>query len=284
MRVGAKTKARAGLRTLKASLALFRIQTAMALQYRMAALVNSSIGIFWALIEATVYTVFYHYADNRDAAIALSLPQMISYIWLNQVIWGFLSFDIDGDIRNKINNGDVGVELCRPLGLYAHWFARSSAGRMGRSLWRSLAITAAGLAMPLSYRLSGPASASGLLLFLLTATSGFLLASSYQMLMTSVRLGITWGEGPTFILQMVAAVLSGGYLPLQLWPDFMQKFLLWQPFAGLMDLPIRLYVGSMRPEEAPIVLAAQAGWMAVFLAAGMLVMKRKLGGIIVQGG
>jgi len=127
-----KTKTRIGLQTLKACLALFRIQTAVALQYRVAALVNSSTGIFWALIEATVYTVFYKYAANRGAAIPLSLSQMMSYIWLNQAIWSFMLFDIDGDIRMKISNGDVGVELCRPLELYSHWFARGSAERAGK--------------------------------------------------------------------------------------------------------------------------------------------------------
>ena len=272
------------VRVFRACLALFRIQAAESLQYRAAALINSSIGIFWALIEITVYTVFYQFDDNRNAGIALSLRQMISYIWLNQVMWGFLSFDIDGDIRNKINNGDVGVELCHPLGLYSHWFAKSSAGRAGRSGWRALIIAASGLVMPVSYRLSGPASAAGLLLFLITAVSGFLLASSYQMLITSVRLGITCGEGPTYILQMLGYILTGGYLPLQLWPDFMQKFLYFQPFAGSMDLPIRLYAGSMPPEGAISVLMIQFCWTTIFIFMGLLIIRRKITGIIVQGG
>ena len=272
------------MKLFKACFALFRIQTAESLQYRMAALINSSIGIFWALIEVTVYTVFYKFADNRNAVIALSLRQMISYVWLNQILWSFLSFDIDGDIRNRINNGDVGVELCRPMGLYSHWFAKSSAGRVGRAGWRALITVAAGLLMPVSYKLSGPASASGFLLFLITSVSGFLLASSYQMLMTSVRLGITWGEGPTYILQMIGYILTGGYLPLQLWPDFLQKFLFWQPFAGSMDLPIRLYVGSMAPEGALSVLAVQFCWTAVFIFTGRIVIRYRIAGIIVQGG
>jgi len=271
------------MRSLRACLALFRIRTAEVLQYRAAALVNSSVGIFWALIEIVVYTVFYRFADNRNADIALSLPQMASYIWLNQSLWAFAAMNIDGDILNRIKNGDVGVELCRPLDLYFHWFARSSAGRAGGA-WRGLILIAAGLAAPAAYRLSGPASAAGFLLFLAAAVCGFLLTSAYQMLMTAVRLGISWGDGPTYMLLLLSGVLSGAYLPLQLWPDFMQKFLYFQPFAGLIDLPLRLYVGSMAPSGALGALAVQTCWTAAFILAGRLVMRRKIRNIVVQGG
>jgi len=69
-------------RSAKACLSLLRLRTAEALQYRMAALASASAstGIFWVLIEITVFTIFYTHGANRNTDIALSLPQMITYL------------------------------------------------------------------------------------------------------------------------------------------------------------------------------------------------------------
>jgi ABC-2 type transport system permease protein len=272
------------IKSLKACFSLFCLKTAEALQYRMAALAGASTSFFWALIEITVYSVFYRYASNHETAIALSFRQMVSYIWLCQFLFGMQPLNISGEILKKITDGGVGVELCRPLDLYFHWFAKSAAERLGGFWWRAVLTLVIGLLMPGGYGLSGPASPAGLLLFLAASVSAFLLCASYGMLMTAVRLGITWGEGPTYMLMLLGTVLSGGYLPLQLWPDFLQKVLYYQPFAGWLDLPVRLYIGTMAPVEGVGVFLLQLGWTAVFILAGRLILRRKLRNVTIQGG
>jgi ABC-2 type transport system permease protein len=269
--------------SLKAGLALFRLRTLESLQYRAAALASGSISVFWALIEITVYSVFYAHGENRGAALGLTLGQLVSYIWIGQALIGLQTMSIDGEILTKIQNGDVGIELCRPLDLYIHWFSKIAAGRLS-NWWRMIITVMVGLLMPAAYRLSPPASLLGFLLFFCSLASAFFLCTAYGMLMTVVRLGITWGEGPTYILMLISGVLSGGYLPLQLWPDFLQPFLFFQPFAGYLDIPTRLYVGSMPPGEAPYAILIQLVWTGIFIVWGKLLLQKKLKNIIVQGG
>ncbi len=270
--------------SLKAGLSLLRIRTAEALQYRMAALAGASIGVFWGLIEITVYTVFYKHAANADGQIPLTLPQMISYIWINQALWAFFTFNIDPGIRQSITDGNVGIELCRPMDLYIHWYAKTAAGSLGGAFWRCVLTVIVSALLPGAYRLSAPASAAGLLLFFCALISAFLLGVSFNMLATAIRLGITWGEGPTNMLILVGIVLTGGCLPLQMWPDALQKVLLLQPFAGLVDIPARLYIGSMPPRDAVWAIALQLGWTAVFVLLGRIILRGRLKGIIIQGG
>ncbi|MDR1669946.1 MAG: hypothetical protein LBR76_08315 [Oscillospiraceae bacterium] len=270
-------------RTLRACLSLFRIRAAESLQYRLAALSGAVVSIVWTLIEVTVYIVFYTYAEGR-ANFSLTLGQVIAYSWVKELLYALLVFNIDDEIRGKIISGDVGVELCRPLDLYWHWFAKSSAGRVGTLTFRSGAVLLAGILIPGQYGMTLPASLPGFLLFLLSVGCAFLLCSAFGALVSAVRLGITWGDGPTYMLILLGHVLSGGYLPLQLWPDFIQTALLYQPFAGMIDIPARLYVGSAAPAEAVPFLLVQIGWSAVFVAVGRLVMSRRLKNVIVQGG
>lgn len=271
----------------RAFLSLFRIKAAEGLQYRVAALAGAATSVFWCLIEITVYTVFFTYGSRAalpETAGGMTLPQMVTYAWLAQLLFLMQPMSIDGDIQRKIESGDVGIELCRPLPLYLHWLAKSAAARLTPLIWRGSAVLLAGLLMPAAYRLGPPASLTGFLCALLSAGSAFLLCSAFAGLIAAVRLNVTWGNGPTFTLMLLSSVLSGAYLPLQLWPDFLQGFLLFQPFAGYLDIPLRLYLGAMAPAALPGALLLQLAWTAAFLAGGWLLTEKRLRNIVVQGG
>ncbi len=270
-------------RTLRACLSLFRIRFAQGLQYRAAALANASIALFWALLEILVYSVFYTHGNYRQNT-PMTLGQVISYVWLAQAMLSFANISLDGELRGKITSGDVALELCRPLDFYWHWFAKTMAGRQGDYALRALLTLLVGLLMPAALRLSGPASLGGFLLFWLSIISAFLLCGAYTMLMAAMRLGITWGDGPTNMLMLLASIMSGAFLPLQLWPDVIQKALLLQPFAGMIDIPLRLYLGTMPIDQAMPAIGLQLIWTAVFILAGRLLTRKRLADIIVQGG
>jgi ABC-2 type transport system permease protein len=270
---------------LKACLSIFRIQLAQSLQYRLAGLSSASISIFWALIEIVVFTVFYEHAQGSAARMnGLSLSQVISYVWIAQFLVPLQPMSVDGDILSQITSGNVGIALCRPLSLYWQWFAHTAAGRLGGFWMRGILTVLAGFLIPGSMRLSPPSSFAGLWMFIFSAAGAFLLCTAYGMLITAVRLNITWGEGPTYMLLLISGVLSGGYLPLQLWPDALQKLLLYQPFAGYLDIPVRLYVGSMSWTQGIGAFFIQLSWTLAFILAGKALMGHKLKTLIVQGG
>ena len=77
-------------KTWRAYPAIFRIQLLEAIQYRAAGLAGAATSIFWALIEITVYTVFFTYADKASmpgVSNGMSLSQVISYTWLGQFLF-----------------------------------------------------------------------------------------------------------------------------------------------------------------------------------------------------
>ena len=274
------------MKTLSVSLAFFRMKAAQGMQYRAAGLSGAATGTLWCLIEIAVYTAFYRYAQNRDAvsAAALTLPQMVTYSWIGQALFSLLPHGPDGDILQKIRSGDVALELCRPLDLYAHWFTRAAAGKVAPFVWRGIPILLAGIFMPFGWGVSAPASPAHFLLFLLSCVSMLLLSLSFNTLVAAVRMSISWGDGPMYLMTLIPMVLSGGYLPLQLWPAALQKALLLQPFAGLMDIPLRLYLGTLPLHEAVLAITLQLLWCAVFVLLGRMGMRKRLGSIVVQGG
>lgn len=272
--------------SLKACYSLFRIKTSESFQYRMAGFAGATTSIFYAIIEILVYSTFYHYAENKGGGLfaALNLKQVVTYIWLAQYFFLMQPMNLDTEILGKITSGDVGIELCRPLDLYSHWFAKGAAGRLSPLIWRGSAVLLAGVLMPSSYRMSPPSSLLNMLLMLISVFSAFLLCTAYGMLACAIRLNVNWGEGPVYMLLLAGGVLSGSYLPLQLWPDFMQKFLLLQPFAGYLDIPARFYLGTLNKSDGLWAIGLQFFWIVVFVMAGRLLMARRLKKVVVQGG
>ena len=111
-----------------------------------------------------------------------------------------------------------------------------------------------------------------------------LLCVAFVMLIMAVRVGLTWGEGPVWIFIIIGGLLSGNYLPLPLWPDFMQRALMLQPFAGLMDIPFRLYIGAILPGDAIGAIGLQLLWAAAIVVLGKALLNRRISHLIVQGG
>ncbi len=263
-------------------LALFRIKTLESFQYRVAAFAGASTSIVWGLIEITVLTVFFTHSQGFHATLTLS--QAVTYVWLAQFMHLMQPYSLDNEILKKIQNGDVAMELCRPLDLYGHWFARMMASRVSPLCFRGLPILLFALILPLPLRIQGPFSFVSLLFSLLSFVSALFLCTTFGTFVCIVRMNISYGDGPTNMLMVLGGVLSGSYLPLQLWPDSWQTFLTFQPFAGYLDLPLQLYLGTRAYEKTPQVLLIQWFWIAVFFLAGKLLLRKRLQSIIVQGG
>ena len=276
-------------RTIKASLSLFKIRATEGLQYRFAAFSGATVSTFWALIEVVILIVFFEHGNSVEGSVnGLSLTQGVSYIWLGQLLVMLQIPCIDGDLMGKITSGDIGIELCRPLDLYWHWYARSAAGKVNAFILRGGMVIICGTVISLlgfsKIGLGPPYSSLNFMLFIISVFSTFLFSTAYGMFVTSIRIGISWGDGPINLIAVTGMVLSGSYFPLQLWPDFMQKFLKFQPFASYLDTPARLYVGSVTFRDGLISLLLQFVWIVVFIFFGKMIMRHKLKSVVVQGG
>ncbi len=90
--------------------------------------------------------------------------------------------------------------------------------------------------------------------------------------------GINTLAGPVVI------VFSGNLLPLALLPDGWQTVLLLQPFAGIVDIPARIYFGQLSGAGALAGLGLQCFWLLAATGLGRVLLQRTLRNLEVQGG
>jgi len=263
---------------VRAYWAILSARFRVALQYRAAAVAGFGTQLFWGLIRMMTFEAFYH---STTVAQPMNLSEVVTYVWLGQAFLLMLPFRPDADIRAMIRSGTVAYELVRPLDLYAHWYARAVANRVGLVLLRAVpmaivAVPFLGMGLPPSV-----ASAAGWVL----ATMGALLVTcALSTLMSISMLWTVSGQGIARLLPSVAFILSGAIIPLPLFPDWAQFALNWLPFRAIVDVPFRVYIGHIPPAEILPMFAYQATWAIVLILLGRWILSRGVRRLVVQGG
>lgn len=256
------------------------------LQYRAAAFAGLVTQLFWGAIRLMVLLAFFELApDNQPMTIA----QIAAYVWLGQALLAIFPWNVDSEIAEMIRSGSVAYELTRPLDLYWFWFARTIALRTAPTTLRCLPMIVFAMwimpAMGLDkWALPPPADWVAGIGFLVSQILGLLLACAMTMLMHVVLMWSLSGDGINRIFPSIALVLSGNILPLPLFPEWMQDFLEWQPFQGLVDVPFRIYGGDIAGLDILFELIQQTVWTTLFIAWGYWALARVNQRLVVQGG
>jgi len=264
--------------TVRPYLSLLSARFRLLLQYRAAALAGIGTQVFWGWIRVMIFEAFYR---SSTTPAPMDWSQMVDYIWLGQALFMLLPLGADRDVQTLIRNGTVAYEMLRPVDLYGLWYTRAVAGRLAPTLLRAVPqFVLAGLFFGLDPPVSWASGAA----WLLTTLGALLLTAAITTFVTISLLWTISGEGVTRLVPSLAYLFSGVVIPLPFFPDWAQPILNALPFRGLMDVPFRVYVGHIPPEQIGAVLAHQAAWIAALILLGRWLLARGTRRLVVQGG
>jgi viologen exporter family transport system permease protein len=265
-------------------LSILRARFALMLQYRAAALAGFATQCWWGVIKIMVLAAFY---AGTTAHQPLSLSQAITYVWLGQAFLALLPWAADAEISEAVESGNVAYERLRPVDTHSFWFARAAASRAGNAVLRLIPMfLLAGVILPLAglsaWSWRPPATPIAAALFAVSIGLTVLLSSGMTVILniavTALKTRRASNIAPVFVTP-----LSGMIVPLALMPAWAQCFLFWQPFAGLVDIPYRIYFGNLTGVHAFEGLAAQALWIVLTILIGRLWMDRVMARVDMQG-
>lgn len=263
---------------MTAYLAILSARFRMLLQYRLAAVAGFTTQLFWGFIRIMILEAFYRSSTTPPP---MSVPQIVSYVWLGQALFALFPFRVDADIRLMIRSGTVAYELVRPLDLYTLWFCRAVANRASPAALRAVPMFI--LAM-LFFGLQPPASAASGLAFAGSTLSALLLGSALATLMSISLLWTISDQGIATLMTSLMWMGSGMVIPLPFFPDWAQPILNFLPFRGLADVPYRLYSGNLPSGDAVGLIAQQLAWTVALVILGRWLLSRGLRRVEVQGG
>lgn len=270
--------------------AAFRSRLLQVLQYRTAALAGFATQCWWGGIRVMVLAAFFGGLGAAAApGLPMSLQQAITYTWLGQGLLALLPWAVDPEVSLAVRTGSVVYDRLRPVDAYALWFARTAGWVAARVLPRAgLMALFAGLLLPLAgwaeWGLQPPASLLAGVGFMLSLLLALALSATVLMVLHIATAAAVNERGVNAVAVPLVVVFSGNLVPLSLLPPGWQAALLWQPLAGVLDIPARIYLGQGGLDGMAAGLALQAGWVALGVMAGRWAMARVLLRLDVQGG
>jgi len=271
---------------LRPYVAAFLARFLLMLQYRAAALAAFATQCWWGAIKIMVYAAFY---ETAAAAAPLSLPNVVTYTWLGQAFLSLLPWVADPEVGMSIRTGGVGYDRLRPLDTYSYWYARTLGWMVARALPRALLmLIAAGIVLPLmgleAWAWQPPAGPEAAMLFIPAFVLMIMLGVAVVMLANVVVAASLNERGVNAVLMPLVVVFSGSLVPLGFFPDTIRAFLQVQPFAGLVDIPFRIYFADLSGVAAFEGLALQVGWTLLLIGIGRLAAERMMRRLDMQGG
>lgn len=262
----------------KAYFAFLKARFATLFQYRFAACAGLVTQLFWGMLKVMILSAFY---SQTVAAQPITFSEAATFVWLGQALLQIVPWNIDKELEAQVRTGNVVYELVRPLDLYWLWYSRSLAMRIVPTILRSIPLLVLAY---LFFDLPLPKSFLTALFFLTSLLFAALLSASITAL---VLISLFWtisGEGILRLIPGLTVLFTGLVIPLPLFPTWLQPFMSLQPFRGILDIPIRIYLGIIPTDTLIYYFLFQIAWMAIFIFLGKLMMQKALSRITIQGG
>lgn len=267
---------------MKCYFAYFKLRFITNLQYRAAAWAGIATQIFFGFVYIMVYIAFY---ESGSKTLPMELPQLITYIWLNQALLSLINlFYKDQELFNLVKTGNIAYELARPKNIYFLWYFKIIGQRLAMVLLRCVPFLIFLILLPEPYRISLPASIPHLLLFITTLFTGTLVMTSLIVLYPIITMHTLNEKGIVGIIIALADILSGIVVPIPFFPKVLQVISSILPFQYVSDLPFRIYVGNIGIFEGLKGLGIQIIWIVLLTTIGYLIMQKSFKRVIVQGG
>ncbi|AQS88412.1 ABC transporter permease [Neoasaia chiangmaiensis NBRC 101099] len=270
----------------RAYLTSFTLQWKIGLRYRIAVLAGLVAQMWFGAVTLMAYAAVYHHAPDVQAP--LTLRQAMTYTWIQQSLFTLLPLGCLPAIGEAARTGAIVYDLLRPVDLWNWWLSSSLARLLGNAVPR--AILLACVAGPLAalvglkdWSLAPPASALAALFALLSFALGALLSATIMMWWNVLTARTLSPLGSYAIATPLSVLLSGMLLPLPLYPGWASIALLVQPFAGIADIPIRIYLGAAIPGGIGTALGLQLCWLAILTVLGRRWLSRIVERMEVQG-
>lgn len=265
------------MKRLRPYLSAFRVRALLEMQYRGAALGGVITNSFFGLVLVSLYRTL---IGDSDPAF---LAQTVTYVWLQQGFFRAL-FTSEGELNQQIMTGSVAYTMIRPVDLQLWWMCRELGAKLVGSFMRLVPMAALQFLLPAGYRMGLPCSTAGFAQFLVSLSLGFVCAAELNSLCAAITMITLDSRGVSAMISLLMAIFCGNVIPLTMFPERVQVLIRYQPFAQLIDAPIRMYTSAMPPAEFLLTLAVQLGWIVALTLTARGLWNRHLRRLIVQGG
>ncbi len=243
-------------------------------------------GFLFSILGNIVYLGVAYYLwrsiyRNAGTLHGLTFNETFLYVGLGSAVFILLKTYADWIIHYEIQQGTIAVYLTKPMDfqLYALF---ANFGSVLMNLTVITIPTALILAFVFKVKV---AFGAGWFLFPVSLLLAFIISFSidYFVGLMSFYSESVWGISMT--KEIIVTVLSGALIPLQFFPEALQKFLFWLPFQAIYHTPLMMVTkADLGLQTFLPMLLIQLGWAVVLFLLARLFYNQAVKVLRIAGG
>lgn len=269
-------------------LAFARISFTELLSYRIRYAVGILNYVIYMAVQYFIWTAVYASAPGGGESIAgYELGDLVTYFAIGWIVRVSYYNNIDRELADRVSQGDVALDLLRPVSLMARYYGQAI-GEASLRLFL-MGIPTSLILFPL-FSVNGPtfgegataiAGGAAFALSVLLALHIFFLVNfaigASTVFFEKIR-GFLWAKF------MLVQFLSGQLVPYEYFPGWARAVLEALPFRSMIYAPVSIYVGKARGSRLVLELGLQILWVVALWAVARWLWSRCRARLLVQGG
>ena len=263
---------------MRSYLPIARATFMIGLVYRFGFLFNILGNIIYLGVAYYLWKSIYQYGD---VIRGLTFNETFLYVGVGSAIFILLKTYADWFIHNEIREGNIAVYLTKPIDYQIY----NLFANLGSLLMNFMAISLpTAFMLSVVFRVKIPFGI-GLLLFPISLILAFLISFSidYFVGLTGFYSESVWGISIT--KEIIVTVFSGALIPLQFFPDAIQKVLYWLPFQAIYHTPLMMLTRANQGWDVFLpMIAVQIFWALVLFLAARLFYNQAIKVLRIAGG
>jgi ABC-2 type transport system permease protein len=263
---------------MRGYLAVMRANFMVGIVYRFGFLFSILGNVIYLGVAYYLWKSIYRHAD---VIRGLTFNETFLYVGLGSAIFILLKTYVDWILNFEIREGAIASYLIKPIdfGLYVLFFT------LGGLLVNLAAITAPTLFMLIIVFKVKFVLGPGLIVFPLSLLMAFLVSFfiDYFVGLLGFYSESVWGLST--VKEIIVTVFSGALIPLQFFPDALQKILLWLPFQAIYHTPLMMVTRPDQGWEALLrMLLVQLLWVVVLFIGTRIFYNQAIKVLRISGG
>ncbi|MGC4108204.1 MAG: ABC-2 family transporter protein [Thermomicrobiales bacterium] len=231
---------------------------------------------FQLLLVKAIWKAVY---GNAGEVNGVSVNTMITYLTVVGMI-NFMIYPIIADeIHTRIDDGQVAIDMVRPIGFIRQMLALELGNSIGR--WMLLVVVVPGLLLLGSLT---PPSPEAFAVFLLSFALAFAVSIQIWLLVGLSAFWLLNIGGMRSMVGLIGGFFAGSLIPLWFMPGPLRTISEWLPFQAIAYLPASIYTEQATGAAMWRAIGIQAFWLVLLGIAVGRVWHRAQNRLVVQGG
>ncbi len=233
------------------------------------------------VLQILIWKALYRYTNNMSTFNGnLDFDSMVTYVVISSMMSILLPIFLFTTISEKIQTGAIVIDLMRPISFRKYVFAQY----IGTSLAQSVVQIIPNLILVLLFFKIQLPGVYYICLFLASMINSILinLLINYIIGFCAFWILHIWPIGSLY--ESCIRILAGSWLPLWLFPDFLQKISDFLPFKSIFFTPITIFLGKADLYSTFKLIAIQIFWIGVLFLFQQVLWITGTKRLVIQGG